>query len=153
LHLYEHPDNLFVAGFIGSPGMNMLDGVVVEASERSAKVRLGGGEVIDCLVNAATAKTGDAVKLGVRPEHLQAGVSGNALKTTVTFVESLGSITYAYCSNPGSPEVITAAVDGQTRVQNGDRMELGVPTEWAYLFDDKGQAFQRLSTTELRRAA
>jgi multiple sugar transport system ATP-binding protein len=153
LHLYEHPDNLFVAGFIGSPGMNMLDGIVVEASARNAKVRLGGGEVIDCLVNAATAKTGDAVKLGVRPEHLQAGVTANALKTTVTFVESLGSITYAYCSNPGSPEVITAAVDGQTRVQSGDSMELGVPPEWAYLFDDKGQAFQRLSTTELRRAA
>lgn len=153
LHLYEHPDNLFVAGFIGSPGMNLIEGVIVEADNRGAKVKLGGGEVIECRVDASTAKPGDAVKLGVRPEHLRPGNSANALKTTVTFVESLGSITYAYCSNPGSEDVLTAAVDGQTRIRSGDALELGVPPEWAYLFDAKGQAFRRLHTSEAQRAA
>jgi multiple sugar transport system ATP-binding protein len=153
LTLYEYPDNLFVACFIGSPGMNLIDGEVLQASSESATVRLGGGEVIHCNVDAASASTGDKVKLGVRPEHLRAGVADNALRTQVTFVESLGSITYAYCSNPGSADVLTAAIDGQTRMRAGDPLLLGVPPEWAYLFDAQGRAFRRHSTSEQRRAA
>ncbi|MDD5335680.1 MAG: sn-glycerol-3-phosphate ABC transporter ATP-binding protein UgpC [Rhodoferax sp.] len=153
LTLYEYPDNLFVACFIGSPGMNLLDGEVLEASADSASVRLGGGEVIRCQVDAASARAGDKVKLGVRPEHLRAGVADNALRTQVTFVESLGSITYAYCSNPGSAEMLTAAIDGQARVRAGDALLLGVPPEWAYLFDAQGRAFRRHSSPELRHAA
>jgi len=153
LELYEHPTNLFVAGFIGSPGMNVLDATVVEASALGATVRLGGGEQIRTLVNAAKAKMGDKVKLGVRPEHLRAGVADNALQTEVTFVESLGSITYAYCSNKGATEVLTAAIDGLAPIKNGDALQLGVPPEWAYLFDAQGNAFERLSTQEQRRAA
>jgi multiple sugar transport system ATP-binding protein len=153
LTLYEHPDNLFVAGFIGSPGMNLLDGEIVQADGAGASVRLGGGEVIRCLVEAGAAHVGDKVKLGVRPEHLRAGLADNALRSSVTFVESLGSVTYAYCSNPGSQEVLTAAITGQARVQNGDLMLLGVPPEWAYLFDARGQAFRRLATSEQSCAA
>ena len=153
LTLYEYPDNLFVACFIGSPGMNLLDGEVLEASAECARVRLGGGEVIRCLVDGARAQAGDKVTLGVRPEHLRAGVADNALRTQVTFVESLGSITYAYCSNPGSAEVLTAAIDGQTRLRAGDALLLGVPSEWAYLFDAQGLAFRRHSSLERRRAA
>ncbi len=153
LDLYEHPDNLFVAGFIGSPGMNLIDGELLESSTESATVRLGGGEVICCHVDAAIARSGDKVKLGVRPEHLRAGISDNALRTQVTFVESLGSITYAYCSNPGSEDVLTAAIDGQARVRGGDPMLLGVPPHWAYLFDAQGRAFRRTSTAEQHRAA
>ena len=52
-------------------------------------------QTIRCAVDASAAKPGDAVKQGVRPEHLRAGVSDNALQTKVTFVESLGSMTYA----------------------------------------------------------
>jgi len=153
LALYEHPCNLFVAGFIGSPGMNVLDAVVAEASTSHAVVRCGGGELIRCEVNASQAKAGDKVKLGVRPEHLRAGVAGNALATTVTFVESLGSMTYAYCSNAGAADVITCAVDATLRLRNGDALALGVPAEKAYLFDAEGRAFERLAAQEHRHAA
>jgi multiple sugar transport system ATP-binding protein len=68
-------------------------------------------------------------------------------------VESLGSITYAYCSNPACAEVLTAAIDGEARIASGDSLHLGVPAEWAYLFDSTGKAFKRLSTPETRRAA
>ena len=147
LHLYEHPDNLFVATFIGSPGMNLLDGVIQTASAAGATIQLGGGELIVAHVDASSAKQGDKVKLGVRPEHLLAG-SSNALKTQVTFVESLGSITYAYCSNAGASDVITAAVDGRSKIQTGDSLDLSVPPEWAYVFDAEGKALRRLSRTE-----
>ena len=143
--LYEHPCNLFVAGFIGSPGMNLIDAVVQEASAAGATVQLRGGESLRCAVDAAGARPGDAVKLGVRPEHLRAGVTHNALATTVTFVESLGSMTYAYCSHPAVDEVITCAVEGDRRVADGQALSLGVPVDKTYLFDAAGRAFRRLA--------
>jgi multiple sugar transport system ATP-binding protein len=151
--LYEHPCNTFVAGFIGSPGMNFMDAVVVEASSHGASVKLGGGEVIRCAVDAEGCRPGDKVTLGVRPEHLKPGVADNALLTTVTFVESLGSMTYAYCSNPGVADVLTAAVEGDRRISNGQALPLGVPVDKTYLFDPEGRAFKRLVAAEHRHAA
>jgi multiple sugar transport system ATP-binding protein len=94
-------------------------------------------------VDAAAAKPGDKVKLGVRPEHLRAGVADNALATTVTFVESLGSMTYAYCSNPGVEDVITCAVEGDRPVASGSSLPLCVPEHKTYLFNAEGRAFAR----------
>jgi multiple sugar transport system ATP-binding protein len=149
MELYEHPCNLFVAGFIGSPGMNFIDATVVEASSAKAVVKLGGGENIHCAVDASAARAGDTVKLGVRPEHLRAGDPDNALQSTVTFVESLGSMTYAYCakagSTPGLDDVITCAVEGDRRITGGQTLALGVPAGKTYLFDTTGRAFPRLA--------
>jgi multiple sugar transport system ATP-binding protein len=117
LELYERPNNRFVAGFIGSPAMNFIDAVVVQA--------------------------GDNVLLGVRPEHLRSGVADNALNTRVTFVESLGSMTYAYCQHPGVEEVITCALAGDHAVASGETLPLQVPVGKAYLFDAEGKAFSR----------
>ena len=158
--LYDHPCNLFVAGFIGSPGMNFIDATVVEASSTGALVLLGGGEHIRCAVDASAARAGDTVKLGVRPEHLRAGSADNALQTTVTFVESLGSMTYAYCSRPGHKpgsstatdsgldDVVTCAVEGDRRVNGGQALALGVPEHKTYLFDASGRAFPREAPAE-----
>ena len=151
--LYQHPDNLFVAGFIGSPAMNFIDATVVEAAPSGATVRLGGGELIGCAVDAGAARPGDKVKLGVRPEHLRAGVADNALQCTVTFVESLGSMTYAYCSNAGVEDVITCALEGELRVRGGQALPLAVPVDKAHLFDAGGKAFRRLVAPEQRHAA
>ncbi|MBC7662597.1 MAG: sn-glycerol-3-phosphate ABC transporter ATP-binding protein UgpC, partial [Caulobacter sp.] len=68
LELYEQPDNLFVAGFIGSPKMNFLAATVVSADTRGAVVRLETDAQIRCEVDAARAHAGDKVTLGVRPE-------------------------------------------------------------------------------------
>ena len=153
MDLYENPCNLFVAGFIGSPGMNFIDAVVVEASSAGATVKLGGGEVIRCAVDASAAQAGDAVKLGVRPEHLRAGVTHNALDTTVTFVESLGSMTYAYCSNPGLDDVITCAVEGDRAIASGEHLPMSVPVEKTYLFSADGRAMRRLTGQPQAHAA
>ena len=153
MDLYENPCNLFVAGFIGSPGMNFIDAVVTEASAAGATVKLVGGELIRCAVDAASARVGDAVKLGVRPEHLRAGVMHNALSTTVTFVESLGSMTYAYCANPGLDDVITCAVEGDRHVVSGEALPLSVPVEKTYLFNAQGQALRRLTGQPQAHAA
>jgi multiple sugar transport system ATP-binding protein len=147
LELYEHPCNLFVAGFIGSPSMNLLDATVVEASAQHALVAVkGSGERVRCLVDAARARPGEAVKLGVRPEHVKAGGSDNTLATQVTFVESLGGMTYAYCAHPALDDVLTCVVDADLRLAGGDALTLAVPAAKAHLFDARGLAFRRLAT-------
>ncbi len=153
MELYEHPCNVFVAGFIGSPGMNFIDGKLLEAGATGATVQLGGGESIRCAVDAASARPGDQVRLGVRPEHLRAGVAANALRTTVTFVESLGSMTYAYCSNAGVDDVVTCAVEGDRPIGSGDTLPLSVPVDKAYLFNAEGRAFRRLAGGQQQHAA
>jgi multiple sugar transport system ATP-binding protein len=153
LELYEHPCNLFVAGFIGSPKMNFIEGVVVDSSAMHANVRLANGAVIRCEVEAAAAKAGDKVTLGIRPEHFTIGGQQNLLETTVTFVESLGSITHAYCEFPGVEEALTTELDGRVRVKNGETLTLSVPSDAGYLFDANGIAFKRRVSADRSLAA
>ncbi len=145
LDLYEHPTNLFVAGFIGSPRMNFIPSQVLEADASSALVRLPTGELIRCSVDASAAQIGQDVTLGLRPEHLRAEATDNAMKVQVTFVESLGSSTQAYCALPGVEEAITCALPGQSRIRDGQALSLGVDPVNCYLFDASGRAFQRLA--------
>jgi multiple sugar transport system ATP-binding protein len=144
LALYEHPDNLFVAGFIGSPGMNFITAEFVSANASDVTVRLNDGSLIQCVVSAGAAKPGDKVTLGLRPEHITRAPCANRLLAQVTFVESLGSVTYAYCAFPGALDGLTCELTGVVRVQAGDTLELGVEPDRCYLFDSAGQAFKRI---------
>jgi multiple sugar transport system ATP-binding protein len=150
LELYEHPVNLFVAGFIGSPKMNFIAAEIVSADTQHALVRLETGAQVRCLVDAGAARAGDKVTLGIRPEHMRAArgaESGaeNVLATRITFVESLGSTTHAYCDYPGAQETLVSELEGATRLHNGDALALSVPPARAYLFDATGHAFRRLA--------
>ena len=144
LELYEHPDNLFVAGFIGSPKMNFIEAEVVTAGADHATVRLGDGAMIRTRVDASRARAGDKVTLGLRPEHFEVGGDANLIASTVTFVESLGGVTHAYCAYPGVEDALTCEFDGRTRVRAGDTLQLHLPPDLCYLFDAQGLAFKRL---------
>ncbi len=145
LELYEHPDNLFVAGFIGSPRMNFIEAVLVHGAADHAVVRLSTGEELRCAVRADGTRAGDKLTLGVRPEHFQLGLAHNRIRATVTFVESLGGTTHAYCAFPGVEDALTCELDGHTRVKDGQVLDLGVPEQACYLFDASGRALRRLS--------
>ena len=67
----------------------------------------------------------------------------NWLEAQVTFVESLGSATHAYCSFPGAEESLTCTLPGSVRLHDGESLRLQVPPESAYLFDAAGKAFRR----------
>jgi multiple sugar transport system ATP-binding protein len=153
LELYDHPANLFVAGFIGSPKMNFIQAEVVEASAGHALVRLVNGAQIRCDVDASHARPGDKVTLGVRPEHLHQGPDTNTIETRVTFVESLGSTTHAYCAFPGAEEDLTCELNGFSGVKNADMLTLGIPSDCCYLFDAAGMAYTRHVAQERKRAA
>ena len=89
LELYDNPANIFVAGFIGSPAMNFLDGKVVRAGADSA-VELAGGVVLAAATGAAA---GTAVRVGMRPEHLDLAAAGQGLPATVKVIEPTGAET------------------------------------------------------------
>jgi multiple sugar transport system ATP-binding protein len=150
LDVYRRPDNLFVAGFIGSPKINRLSGEVVEASTAEAAVRLVSGDVIRVAVDASQAEIGTRVTLGVRPEHFEVGAQSNTLGATIGFVEALGATSYAYGSLAGSQEELAAQLASDAAVRPGQSLRLGVPAEAAHLFDPDGRAYPRvegISTT------
>ena len=153
LELYEHPRNLFVAGFIGSPKMNFLEGVIASSNAEDAVVKLASGVSLRCLVDASRAQAGDKVTLGIRPEHFAIGGSENALPCSVTFVETLGSATVAYCEHPGLTEPLTCELDGRVRPKTGVPVTLSVGTDSCYLFDANGQAFTRLAPGQVDQRA
>ena len=100
--------------------------------------------MVRCAVDAQPAKVGDKVTLGIRPEHITREPSANVLNAKVTFVESLGSVTYAYCEFAGVKDELTCELGGIVQVQGGDRLQLGVAADRCYLFDATGKAFKRL---------
>ncbi|WP_323055778.1 sn-glycerol-3-phosphate ABC transporter ATP-binding protein UgpC [Paucibacter sp. PLA-PC-4] len=155
LELYEHPDNLFVAGFIGSPKMNFLEAELLRGSSSEAQIRLTDGNTLLARVDASRAQPGDKLTLGVRPEHIRISRDGgesNLLHSTVAFVESLGGTTFAYCPYPGLEEPLTCQFEGRNgsdRLRSGDALQLHLPPEALYLFDAQGRALRRQAAPEL----
>jgi multiple sugar transport system ATP-binding protein len=143
LELYHHPQNLFVAGFIGSPKMNFLEGTLAAASADTVTVALGDGTEVVAPVTANDASAGEAVTLGVRPEHLTPGGGGDAqLNGRVITVEHLGGETFIYLDTGGAePLVVKAGGDASARVD--EQLPVGVPSAACYLFDHQGKAFAR----------
>ena len=133
LDLYNRPDNLFVAGFIGSPRMNLLPGRVLAPG----RVALGeAGHEIACAPAALAA--GAKVTLGIRPEHL-ALAQADGLPLTIELVERLGGESYLYGAAAGLPQ-ITLRLDGQSPHERGGTVHLAFPQERLHLFDEAGKA-------------
>ncbi len=149
MDLYENPANLFVAEFIGSPKMNLVPGEIVEAGARGATVRLDSGETLKAAVDASSARPGEAVIVGVRPEHLSTTSAGGQLPVTASFVESLGNATYAYVAREGRDETLTVQLPGEVRPAAGEALTLQVPADKTYLFDAEGRAFARLESRKM----
>ena len=98
LDLYDHPANLFVAGFIGSPAMNFLPGTLRRA-DGAARVELGDGTRLAAPANAGGVD-GQAVVMGMRPEHLTLAQSG--IPSKVVVVEPTGADTFVACRHEGA---------------------------------------------------
>jgi lactose/L-arabinose transport system ATP-binding protein len=126
MDLYRDPDNKFVAGFIGSPAMNFMDGVLGE----------GGSVTVPALQrDVATGVNGVAgakVSYGIRPEHITIDPAGSTHKVDMT--ESLGGISYAYLiANTG--ERIVVEERGDVRSKDGDVVGLSFEDSRSYVFD------------------
>ncbi len=122
--IYDHPANRFVAGFIGSPTMNL-----VSVTLQNGTAKASGFEVN--LPKSVEAQRGI---LGFRPEALTDRVQdGAAVEMKVDVVERLGSDQFLYGQSGG--DAITARVDPRLKVAPGDSVRLGLDTRSLHLFD------------------
>ena len=129
LEVYERPASVFVAGFIGAPAMNLL------------RARVAGGRAIAGaaalpLPQAAGLGEGREIDWGVRPEHVELapGAADADAEVAVDLVEALGADTlvHARLADGGA---LTLRLPGTTRVREGDRLPLRVPTGALHAFD------------------
>ena len=112
LELYRTPCNRFVAGFIGSPKMNFIEGD--EAAKQGAYA------------------------IGVRPEHIQVSATEGAWKGVISVSEHLGSDTFFHVHDTGLAETITVRVDGEVSFDHGDTVYLTPRDDMIHRFDVKG---------------
>jgi multiple sugar transport system ATP-binding protein len=129
LELYDRPDNLFVAGFIGSPAMNMIEGVA-RSDGAGAFVELATGGRLP-LPAAAKVTPGQEVVYGIRPEHLDLADDGIAAKVVV--VEPTGSETVVIFRHGGDD--VTALFRERHAFKPGAEVRLKPRPELAHLFD------------------
>jgi len=142
LDLYNRPDNLFVATFIGSPKMNAIPAEVVAVDAGGTRLAFGEGNtlVLDGAIGSVAA--GDAVTIGIRPEHCELVLDGSAdCEAVVEFAEQLGGETYLYCS-AAKLEQLTVRQPGQHMKTRGDRVKLSFPRDCLHLFDAQGLALR-----------
>ncbi len=124
MDLYRDPDNRFVAGFIGSPSMNFLNGVV----EGGTVTCPGLGESFSA---PASATDGQRVLVGARPEHLEIKPGDSH---DVELTESLGGVSYAYIT-ASTGEKLIVEERGDHRTTSGARIGLHVDPARAFVFD------------------
>ncbi|HWA20458.1 MAG TPA: sn-glycerol-3-phosphate ABC transporter ATP-binding protein UgpC [Devosia sp.] len=133
LELYDDPDNLFVAGFIGSPKMNFLKGVT-EAG--GVKLTQYNGQAVPMSHVKALPPAGTAVTVGIRPEHFKKNGSAT-LDVVIEIVEHLGLETYAY-ARQGQGDVLTIATGNDRDLRAGDAFEARFDPRNVLLFDPAG---------------
>ena len=137
LELYNRPANRFVAGFIGSPKMNFLDGVVAGQSAAGIDVRLDGGSVITVPASVMTSAAGTPVCVGIRPEHV--ALADDGLPMAVVLTEQLGGNTVLYGSLSAQQSVVVQVV-GQSRIARDDTVRVRLPPESCHVFGTDGVA-------------
>jgi sn-glycerol 3-phosphate transport system ATP-binding protein len=128
--IYERPANVFVAGFIGSPAMNILPATIEPGALAFAGGRL---QVADPLPPAGT-----RVLAGLRPEHLARARADDAeaLALEVHAVETLGADAYAHCRFPGGAEdVFVVRVPGTSPLAPGQPLHVTAAPGMLHLFD------------------
>jgi len=138
--MYDKPSNVFVAGFIGSPAMNLLpvqmDGDVL---------RFGGAEVRVPRQAADAVGATRTVTVGARPEDMKIVESGAGLATEVEVVEELGADAYVYGSTEvgGERRAVIARVDGRNTPEKGAMLHLAPSEARLHLFaGDTGERIE-----------
>jgi multiple sugar transport system ATP-binding protein len=125
--LYDHPINVFVAGFIGSPAMNLLDSPVVDGG-----VQLG--DMVWPVERSLLASAGKRATVGMRPEDLT--ISEHGLAVEIDVVEELGADAYIYGHTLGDDRLdIIARTDGRQPPEKGTTVHFAPKPDHVHLFD------------------
>ena len=131
LEIYDRPENLFVAEFLGSPSMNLLPGKVV-FGDGTAAVELENGVLLP-LPNKGDLQSGQKIIYGIRPEHIALADDENGLAITLTLVEPAGWETHLHADLAGVT-LRFLSVD-RVNARPGDPAHLAIDTRQLHLFD------------------
>ncbi|MER5173068.1 ABC transporter ATP-binding protein [Thioclava kandeliae] len=134
LDLFERPANLFVAGFIGSPRMNLYQGEITALTPEGARIttRETGGLTLPL----GGVEAGRAVTLGIRPSHFEVGVTGpDALDLVIERAESLGHETYLHGRLNGAESLSILHVPNHFEARTGDVIRVRPQAGHVHLFD------------------
>lgn len=135
--LYEQPNNVFVAGFIGSPAMNLFPADLAEGGIKF------GSKVVPVEASALAKTSGSQATIGVRPEDITVGpAGGDGLSVVVDLVEELGADGYLYGHSEieGVRTDIVARVDGRIHPNAGETVTLSAVPHHVHVFDiESGQ--------------
>jgi ABC-type sugar transport system ATPase subunit len=140
--LYDRPDNIFVAGFIGSPKMNFIDAAVAGVS--GASLTLESAAFTNGKMSIRTSKVkqmnpGQKIILGMRPEHVSLGGKQTQLALRADISENLGGTTQIHAmAATGEPVVILAS--GRPDIVLGQPLSAGIAAANIYLFNEQGAA-------------
>lgn len=133
LAIYEHPANVFVAGFIGSPGMNLI---TTSATDGQAEF---GQSTLPLNRSAAAKATSGILTLGIRPEDLHLVPEGEGLPIDIDLVEDLGSTSFVYAStlpeNGAETTKIVMRVPSRSGMRAGQRIAVSAPSASITVFD------------------
>ena len=150
MELYRRPANLFVATFIGSPGMNILPVKLAGAERDRVTVTTAQGPITLPRVNARVVAGAEA-SLGLRPESLSLTTTGKGqLSGYVNLIERLGGETFAYVALKGfeAPPVIVR-LDGEAELRVHDEVHLAIDGQRAHLFGADGLALGHAPDTKV----
>jgi multiple sugar transport system ATP-binding protein len=134
LEIYDRPENLFVADFLGSPAMNLLDGTVVatDSSDVPLAVEVAPGVLLP-LPAGTPVEPGRAVVYGIRPEHVTLTAAETGQPVTLTLVEPAGWETHLH-ADLAEHSLRILSVD-RIAARPGDRVGIQIVTDRVHLFD------------------
>ena len=139
LDLYDDPDNLFVAGFIGSPRINEIDATVAAIGEHDMTLTLPGEASLGYPRTTPSPEVGDRLTIAIRPEHLtrEGDLETGAVTMNVDYWEHLGGVSYAYGALvDGRRIILEQRLDRST--SGTGQLSLRIDPSRAFLFDAAG---------------
>ncbi|WMS43979.1 sn-glycerol-3-phosphate ABC transporter ATP-binding protein UgpC [Acuticoccus sp. MNP-M23] len=143
LDLYHRPENQFVATFLGSPTMNILDATLGEATDQSARVMLPDTGDVSVAASVQGMTPGTPVRLGMRPEHLRLADANTAdFSGTVDVVEELGESHLVHVIVPHGDRIVVRAT-GDARVKEGENVGIAFDPNDGHLFRADGVSLPR----------
>jgi multiple sugar transport system ATP-binding protein len=153
LELYHTPADMFVAGFIGSPKMNFIEGRVVAAEDHAVTVETEDfGTLAVPVIPARGTRPGEAVTLGVRPEHVLHEPEGRGTACRIEIAEHIGDHAILKLHAPSGRSLIASA-SGKVYWQPGHVCTTSFDAEHMHLFDAEGRALKHRETPKILRTA
>ena len=128
--LYERPANVFVAGFIGSPAMNLVQLPIVAGGVQF------GNQVLPVAADVLAKTSAKEITVGIRPENLKVS-AGQGIEVEVDVIEELGAdgFLYGHTTVNGVAQDVVSRVDGRSSLKNGDKITLAPEGGITHLFD------------------